>query len=66
MEENKDVYNQMDNDTREMIEVIAKVKIKEEYQIMEIKEKKSGYPLENIWLAKLSFGKTAYPAPQAR
>lgn len=48
MEENKDVYNQMDNDTREMIEVIAKVKIKEEYQIMEIKEKKSGYPLENI------------------
>lgn len=40
MEENKDVYNQMDNDTREMIEVIAKVKIKEEYQIMEIREKK--------------------------
>lgn len=38
MEENKDAYSRMDSDTRELLEVVAKVKIKEEYKVMNYEE----------------------------
>lgn len=34
MEENKEAYNSIDSDTRELLEVVAKVKIPEEYKVM--------------------------------
>ena len=34
MEENKEAYNSIDRDTREVLEVVAKVKIPEEYKVM--------------------------------
>lgn len=34
MEENKEVYNNIDRETRELLEVVAKVKIPEEYKVM--------------------------------
>ena len=40
MEANKEAYSRMDSDTRELLEVVAKVKIKEDDQIMENGEKK--------------------------
>lgn len=40
VEENKEAYSRMDSETRELLEVVAKVKIKEEYEVMENKEKK--------------------------
>ena len=38
--ENKEAYSRMDSETRELLEVVAKVKIKEEYEVVENKEKK--------------------------
>ena len=40
METNKETYSNLDSDTRELLEVVAKVKIKEEKQDMEKEEKK--------------------------
>ena len=40
MQENKGAYSRMDSDTRELLEVVAKVRIGEEYGIMESGEKK--------------------------
>lgn len=40
MQENKDAYSRMDGDTRELLEVVAKVRIGEEYGMMENGEKK--------------------------
>ena len=40
MEANKEAYSRMDSDTRKLLEVVAKVKIKEDDQIMENGEKK--------------------------
>ena len=40
MQENKGAYSRMDSDTRELLEVVAKVRIGEEYGIMENGEKK--------------------------
>ncbi len=40
MEENKQSYSQMDSETRELLEVVAKVKIREENDTMEIIEAK--------------------------
>lgn len=40
MEENKNFYSQMDSETRELLEVVAKVKIREEDENMEIVEAK--------------------------
>ena len=40
MEKNKEAYSKMDGDTRELLEVVAKVRIKEEDLIMENGEKK--------------------------
>lgn len=40
MQENKDAYSRMDSDTRELLEVAAKIKVGEEYEIMENGEKK--------------------------
>ena len=34
MEENKETYNNIDRDTKELLEVVAKVKIPEEYKVM--------------------------------
>ena len=35
MEENKEAYSSIDSDTKELLEVIANVRIKEEYKVME-------------------------------
>lgn len=40
MDTDKESYRQIDSDTRELIEVVAKVKIKEDYESMENGEKK--------------------------
>ncbi len=40
MEENKEAYGRMDSDTRELLEAVAKVRIKEEDLVMENGEKK--------------------------
>lgn len=40
MLENKEAYSRIDSDTKELLEVVAKVKIGEEYEIMECEEKK--------------------------
>lgn len=40
MLENKEAYSRIDRDTKELLEVVAKVKIGEEYEIMECEEKK--------------------------
>ena len=40
MQENKDAYSRMDSDTGELLEVVAKIKVGEEYEIMENGEKK--------------------------
>ena len=39
IEQNKEAYSNLDNDTRKLLEVVAKVKIKEE-EVMESSEKK--------------------------
>lgn len=38
MEENRDTYSRMDSATRELLEVVAKVRIKEEYKVMDYDE----------------------------
>ena len=40
LEENREAYSRIDSDTRELIEVVAKVRIGEEYKIMEKEERK--------------------------
>lgn len=40
MLENREAYSRIDSDTKELLEVVAKVKIGEEYEIMECEEKK--------------------------
>lgn len=40
LEENREAYSRLDCDTREMIEVVGKVRIGEEYEVMESGEKK--------------------------
>ena len=40
MEENREAYSRMDSDTRQLLEVVAKVRVKEEYTVMENGEKK--------------------------
>lgn len=40
MLENKETYSRIDSDTKELLEVVAKVKIGEEYEIMECEDKK--------------------------
>ena len=40
MERNQEAYSRMDNDTRQLLEVVAKVRVKEEYTVMENGEKK--------------------------
>lgn len=39
MEENREAYSRMDSDTRQLLEVAAKVRVKEEYKVMENGEK---------------------------
>lgn len=38
--ENKEAYSRMDSETRELLEAVAKVKIKEDYEMVENEEKK--------------------------
>ncbi len=40
MEQNKETYSRLDQDTRELLEVVAKIRIKEEEEVMENGEKK--------------------------
>lgn len=40
LEENREVYSRLDSDTREMIEVVGRIRIGEEYEVMESGEKK--------------------------
>ena len=40
MEENREAYSRMDSDTRQLLEVVAKVRVKEEYTVMENGERK--------------------------
>ena len=40
MQENKESYSSMDSETKELLEVVAKIRIGEEYEIMESEEKK--------------------------
>ena len=40
MEENREAYSRIDSETRDLLEVVAKVRIKEEYEVMENEEKK--------------------------
>ena len=40
MEQNKEAYSRLDQDTRELLEVVAKIRIKEEEEVMENGEKK--------------------------
>ncbi len=40
MEQNKETYSRLDQDTRELLEVVAKIRIKEEETVMENGEKK--------------------------
>lgn len=40
MEENKEAYNNIDRDTRELLEVVANIKISEEYKVMKGKEER--------------------------
>ena len=39
-EQNKETYSRLDQDTRELLEVVAKIRIKEEEEVMENGEKK--------------------------
>ena len=38
--ENREAYSRMDSDTRQLLEVVAKVRVKEEYTVMENGERK--------------------------
>lgn len=40
MEQNKEAYSRIDSDTRELLEVVAKIRIKKEEEVMENGEKK--------------------------
>lgn len=40
MEENREAYSRIDSETRDMLEVVANVKIPEEYRVMEIGEER--------------------------
>ena len=40
MEQNKEAYSRLDSETRELLEVVAKIRIKEEEEVMENGEKK--------------------------
>lgn len=40
VEKNREAYSRIDSETRDLLEVVAKVRIKEEYEVMENEEKK--------------------------